>query len=87
VIVQILLDAMSLWLSGFITLLPAVPAVLLDALNSWQLGMAYIVEFAAPYGFIVPLATISYIVNWWVGWLGFWVAMQGVRLLLWIAGR
>lgn len=86
-ITQGILDFFSMWVAGLLEFIPPMPA-------SWQTWLANIASGGSSVGSwisklspIVPLSVISVCIQAWVGALTFWLAMLGLRLVLWLVGR
>lgn len=86
-IIQILLDVASLWVSGAITLLPDLPASYWSMIGQYEAGVSWIIDRAVIWGFIVPFNTIVMCLAWWGWYLGLYVAVALIRLVLWMMGR
>lgn len=86
-IIQGLLDILSQWIAGPVALIPLLPGSFSDALNVIAGGAGMLSSYVANFGVIIPWSIFNSLVQVWVGALVFYVAMQGLRLVLWALGR
>lgn len=86
-IVQFLLDVASLWVSGFMTMIPPLPGWYITAVGQYSNGVDTLITAAAPWGFIVPWLTFVTVIQWWLGFLTFYIGVQLVKFVLWLMGR
>lgn len=86
-IVQGILDFLSQAIAKLIGLIPPLPAEWNDQLVALSDGGNYIGALVAKFGPFIPFGTVTSLLSIWVGLLTFWLAMLGLRLVLWLLGR
>lgn len=86
-IVQGLLDFVSQWIAGLLSLIPPLPKGWNDAVAWITDGSGFLGGMLQKLGVVVPWSVLATIVAVWVGLLVFWAAMLAVRLVLFIVGR
>jgi hypothetical protein len=86
-IIQTLMDVISLMVAGMLDLLPALPPEWFDALGAVTDFGSWAGTNLARFGILVPFETVGFVIQWWAAALLFWALMMGVRLILFIAGR
>lgn len=86
-IVQGILDFLSQFIAGLARLIPPMPVEMTTAIGYvTSAGSSFATQLAA-FGVIIPWGTFGTLVTIWWGAMTFWLAMLGVRLVLWIVGR
>lgn len=86
-IVQNLLDLLSEWIAGVLGLIPALPAEFDAAVVAVESGGTLIGALVSPLGALLPFNSMMIVVQWWLASLVFWIAMVGIRAVLWVLGR
>lgn len=86
-IIQGLLDFLSIALSELLLLLPPIPSQWTTTLAWLQTGGTWLGTTLAKFSPVVPWLVIQSIVTVWIGLLTFWAAMLVMRLVLWVLGR
>jgi hypothetical protein len=84
---QIILNFLASAMAGLIAIVPDMPP-------EWDPAIAGVTDFGntlaatiSNYGIVVPFAAIWLVISAYLGVLGFWAAVQVVRLVLWLANR
>lgn len=86
-IIQGLLDFVSVWVSGILNGMPALPAAFYDSINSVSSSMTSLGGILSILGPALPFYEINLIAQWFLAWLLFWALMAALRLVLWLVGR
>lgn len=86
-IIQGLMDFASQWLAGLVSLLPPLPAELASQVGGAAGAAQDLGATVARFGIIIPWDVVSGCLATFVALMGFWGAVQVVRLVLWAVGR
>lgn len=86
-ITQQLLNYIAQDLAFFWSSLPALPAGLNTVIGNIATAEEWLSSHLANLGVIIPWTELSALVGFFVAILGFWVIVQGVRVVLWIVNR
>lgn len=86
-IIQGLLDWLSVVLAGWIDLIPDLPASLSSAINSMESSAATVGSLAAKFGVIIPFDALTACLAGWVALMSYWGSVLLFRLVLFVIGR
>ena len=91
-IVQLVLDFFSTWVSGVISLVTQFTDELwgdqfAEVVGYWDSGITTIATFVAPLGILVPFDAIFTVIQWFLALLAWWLLIFPLRGVLWLAGR
>lgn len=82
-----LLDFISYTVGAALDLIPPVPGEFLSAVGSVSDAGDYFSGAVSKFGVVVPFDIFAIVMGWFGAAVLFWLAMLGLRLVLWIAGR
>ncbi len=82
-----ILDFISQWVAGLVSLIPALPSQWTTVVGQVNTGEAWLSNELGLFGSIVPWSATTTCLLLWSGLVGFWLLMMGVRLVLWLANR
>jgi hypothetical protein len=82
-----LLDFISQWVAGLISLVPPMPAQWATALSQINTGEAWLTNELGMLGSVVPWSLVTTCLIIWTGLVAYWMLMLSVRLLMWLANR
>lgn len=81
------MDLLAEMIAELLTLLPALPAEVMAALNSFASMGSYLGGLIGKFGVIIPFSVINTAITWFIAACLFWVAVMGLRAVLWALGR
>lgn len=86
-IIQGLIDFVCLWIAGILSIIPPLPSWFSNGLSQITAGMTWVGQHVGGLGAVVPFDVLYNLGLAWLGAWTFFVAMLGLRLILWIFGR
>ena len=86
-IIQILLDFLSMIVGNALDDLPSFPLVVIEAADTFASLMDQATDILAPLGRIIPWIWIMQLVGFYAVMLVFWAGSIAVRFVLWLLGR
>jgi len=87
VITQGLLEWLAGLLGTLVLLIPPLPDVFADALESLSGAGAYIGQTLSLFSPVLPLSAFSYVISTFIALMAWWALLMAVRFTLWALGR
>lgn len=86
-ITQVLMNTLTELMVFFVAALPPLPTEYATAIAAATDAAHQFGTYLSLLGPLIPWDVVGYVLQWWLGLLAFYVAMQVVRLILWLIGR